>query len=267
MAITLTSSSLMTSENNKTYILQAGKDATVSLLKQSAKIISDRLKVYGLTSFDLNVTEDKRQIKIQLLDNLDFSEIEGLLSSKGELAFYETLTLSEIADLLKSDSKFNPGDGRIGCSTFEDHNMVTKVEEYLKTNNLLSSCKLFWSLKNSKSLTCLYALKISIEGKPLLIRSDVEIIKSSQNKDSNDYKLEIKFVPAVRKIWADATKNNINKPIAIVVDDKIFYTPIIRTAMEGGVCEITGDFTQKEVNYFLALVNNENLPLSLSLIK
>ena len=267
MAVSLSSSSLKTSENNKTYILQAGKDATVSLLKQSAKIISDRLKVYGLTSFDLSVTDDKRQIRIQIPDNLDISEIEGLLMSKGELAFYETLTLSEIADLLKSDSKFNPGDGRIGCSTFEDHVMVTRVEEYLKTNNLLSSCKLFWSLKTVKSLTCLYALKISIEGKPLLIRSDVGIIKSSQNKDSNDYKLEIKFVPEAIKIWADATKNNINKPIAIVVDDRVFYTPIVRTTMEGGVCEITGDLTQKEVNYFLALVNNENLPLSFSLLK
>jgi len=53
--------------------------------------------------------------------------------------------------------------------------------------------------------------------------------------------------------------------IAIVIDDKVFYTPVVKTPMEKGLCEITGNFTQEEVNYFLALVNNELLPMELIL--
>lgn len=61
------------------------------------------------------------------------------------------------------------------------------------------------------------------------------------------------------------TKNNLGKPIAIVIDDKVFFTPVVKTSMENGLCEITGNFTQKQVNYFLALVNYGRLPLNFSL--
>jgi hypothetical protein len=46
-----------------------------------------------------------------------------------------------------------------------------------------------------------------------------------------------------------------------VIDDKVVYAPVVRVPIENGLCEISGKLTQKNVNYFLALVNNEKLPL------
>ncbi len=267
MAVILNSSSLKSSENLKTCILQADKDATISLLKQSANIISNRLKVYGLAICDISIQENKGQIKVQLPGNTDLSEIEGLLISKGNLAFYEMLTLKEMPDFRQSDPNLDTHDGKIGCSANEDHNMEIDIENYLKSHNLLSSCKLSWGVKTYKSLACLYILKTNKDGNPLLTRSDIESIKSIQEKDSKEFVLQIKFVPPAVKIWADATRNNMNKPIAIVLNDKVYETPVVKTIMEGGLCEITGNMNQKEVNYFLALVNNDNLPISLSIIK
>jgi len=269
--LTLTSATQKTAEANKIVILQTtDSKATSQLLMQSAKIISERLKNYGLKSVDVNVIADKGQIKIQLPDNLLISEIEGLLTSNGKLAFYESLTLKEIADLLKNknnlshlnnDPKTSPSDARIGCATFEDHSMVDTVENYLKSINLFKNHKLFWGLKNDKSMTCLYALKTDDAGKALLLRSDIETIKSSIDKDSQAFNIEIKFKPTSSKIWATATKNNFGKPIAIVIDDKVFYTPVVKTTIENGLCEISGNLSQKEADYFLALVNNDPLPL------
>jgi SecD/SecF fusion protein len=71
----------------------------------------------------------------------------------------------------------------------------------------------------------------------------------------------IKFKPTASKIWAITTKNNLGKPIAIVLDDKVLYNPVVKTSIESGLCEITGDMTKNEVNYLLALVNNDPLPL------
>jgi preprotein translocase subunit SecD len=274
ICITLVSAAQKTTERTKIVILQAS-DSTITsqILTQSAHIISNRLRTYGLES-SVIIIPNNGQIRVQLPDNINVSEIEGLLTTKGDLGFYETLTLNEIAgllkttnhqDLLKNDSKTSPSDARIGCSTFEDQKMVDTVKNYLKSINGLSDYKLLWGLQNSKSMTCLYALKPNDKGTSPLLRSDLETVKSSQDNNSQSITIEIKFKSESAKIWAITTKNSLGKPIAIVIDDKVFYTPVVRSIMENGLCEITGNFTQKEVNYFLALVNNDTLPVRLLL--
>lgn len=264
--ITLSSSFHYPQGGFKSITLQARISTSTELLKQSSQIISDRLKVYGLKSYELSLIGEKGQIKVQLPDTIDLAEIEGLLTSKGGLTFYEIEYLKGITDFIKNDSQTNTADARVACSTFEDTDIKTRVEEFLRIHGLQSSCKLFWGIKNNKSLTCLYALKVDKEGKPLLSRSDIETITSSRDKD-NGMKIEFKFLSGAKKIWADATAVNINKPIAIVVDNRVFYTPVVRTTIENGLCEITGNMTQKDVNYFLALVNSENLPVDLKILK
>jgi preprotein translocase subunit SecD len=270
ICITLASAAQKTTQSTKNVILQASDiKATSQLLKQSANVITDRLKTYGLET-TVSILSDKSQIKIQLPYNVNVSEIEGLLTTKGDLDFYETLTLTEINDLLKNknhqellkiDPNTSPSDAKLGCSNFENQEIVDTMENCLKSINLLSDYRLLWGLQNSKSMSCLYALKTNAP----LTRSDIETIESSQNKNAQSFTIEIKFKPASEKKWAITTKNSLGKPIAIVIDDKVFYTPVVKTPMEKGLCEITGHFTQVEVNYFLALVNNELLPMELIL--
>jgi SecD/SecF fusion protein len=192
--ITLSSFLYFPQAKFKSVTLQAGTNTSTVLLKQTAQIISDRLKVYGLKSYELTVISEKGQIRVQLPDSTSLVEIEGLLTSRGGLAFVDK------------------------------------------------------------------------EGKQLLSRSDIEAITSSWDKE-NGQKIEIKFLSNAKKVWADATRVNLNKPIAIVIGNKVFYTPVVRTTIENGLCEITGNMTQKEVNYFLALVNNDKFPVDLKLLK
>ena len=182
-AINWSASSQNTSGKNKNILLQASNNnATTQVLYQSSQIISQRLKTYGLTSFEVNVIGGKGQIKIQIPDNLESKEIEGLLVSRGELAFYETLIPDGLTDYLKSDSRFSPQGDKIGCAASENRDMVVKVQKYLKSKNLTSECKLAWGKVNSEAQTCLYALRTNESGKPLLERSDVESIKSTTGK-------------------------------------------------------------------------------------
>jgi SecD/SecF fusion protein len=270
ICISLLSATQKTTESTKNVILQASDTkATSQLLKQSARVVTERLKTYGLER-TVSILTDKSQIKIQLPNNINVSEIEQLLTTKGDLGFYETLTLTDINaslknknhhELLKIDPNAGPSDAKLGCSTFENQEIVDTMENCLRSINLLSDYKLFWGLQNCKSMSCIYALKTIAT----LTRSDIETIKSSRDKNTQSVTIEIKFKPASAKKWAITTKNNLDKPIAIVIDDKVFYTPVVKTPMEKGLCEITGNFTQKEVNYFLALVNNELLPIELIL--
>jgi len=270
ICLTLTSASQKTPENQNSIILQATDNKVTSqLLTQSAGIIADRLKAYGAKA-TVSIIFDKGQIKVQLPGDIKVSEIEGLLTTRGDLGFYETLTLKEIADLLKTRNqqhllKTDPAarfsDARLGCSAFENQGIADTIEKCLKSINLSSDYTLFRGKPNSKSMICLYALKTSYTGTTPLVRSDVETIKSSQDMNSKTVAINIKFKPAASKIWAIETKNNLGKPVAIVIDDKVFYTPVVNTPIESGLCEISGNFTQKDADYFLAIVNNGPLPL------
>ena len=275
ISITLTSAIQKTSDSTKSITLQStGKNVTSAQLNQSADIISARLKLYGLTSFDIKVSTAKGQVKVQLPENTEVSEIEGLLTSKGELAFYETYTRNEITDLLKpgnqlfkllhSDQEKNDADPRVGCT---NSGTREKTDEYLRSAVPVNNCKLFWGIKSEKSGYCLFALKTNKEGSPLLVRSDVESVKIATTKDSQNPKIQIKLKPAANSIFADATKNNLNKAIAIVIDDQVYSCPVVRDAIDSGKIEVTGSFTEKEVNYFPALFNSEQLPLSFKLLR
>ncbi len=46
--------------------------------------------------------------------------------------------------------------------------------------------------------------------------------------------------------WARITQRNIGHPVAIVLDELVYSYPNIRTAIEGGRSQITGDFTVEE---------------------
>jgi preprotein translocase subunit SecD len=275
IAITLTSAVQKTSESARSITLQStGNNVGSESLKRSADIISARLKLYGLSSFEVKVSADKGQVIIKFQNNTDISEIEGLLTSRGELAFYETYTHNEIADLLKPENPlFNllanhleekPSDPRVGCSGTESRK---KADEYIRSSVPLRNCKLFWGFESEKSGYCLFALKTDDAGKPLLVRSDVESVKIATSKDSNNPKIQIKLKPSAISIFADATKKNLNKAIAIIIDDKVYSWPVVKSVIEGGEIEVTGSFTEKEATYFPVLFNSEPLPLSFKLLR
>ena len=48
------------------------------------------------------------------------------------------------------------------------------------------------------------------------------------------------------KKWADLTKNNINRPVAIALDDIVYTAPNVMGAIEGGQTEISGTFSPEE---------------------
>jgi SecD/SecF fusion protein len=266
ICIVICSLTPMSAQNTRDLLIQA-TDVNISseILTQSAKVMNNRLITYGMKT-KVRVIYDKAQIAIEVPININESEFTQLLTTKGDLGFYETLTLSEIKKSLKNenqkslnDFQANSSDSRIGCATSKDPKMEETIQNYLKQNNLSVNTKLLWSQFNSNSQTCLYVLKTDNVGNPPLVRSDIETISSSKDNNSQSFNIEVKFTPEATKIWADLTRKNLNKPIAIVIDDKIYYTPVVKTTMESGLCEITGNLSEKEANFFLALVNNGNL--------
>ena len=275
---TLTSELPLHPDNNKIILLKpAAGNFTSSGLQQTAKIISARLKIYGLENYEVAAIPGKDQIKVNIPENIALSEVEGLLTMKGDIAFYETFTKREVSDLLKgdnqlfrllnSDPELSVTESKIGCINTETQDQVNKYIESIKNPG---SCKFTWnfrSFSSDKSLRCLYALNTGNTGKPVLKRQDIENAKAEKEKDGQNFKISIILKNSAVGLWSDATRRNLNRSIAITLDNYVFSAPVVRSVIDKGLCEINGNMTQKEVVYFLSLINNEPLPMAMELVK
>ena len=166
--------------------------------------------------------------------------------------------------MLNRDQDQKSSDPIVGCTAYENQK---KTDDYLHSVTPPLNCKLFWGLESEKSGFCLFALKINAEGKPLLVRSDVELVKIVTDKENQDTKIQIKLKPEAVGVFATATKNNLNKAIAIVIDDRVYSWPVVRSVIAGGEIEVTGSFSAKEVSYFPAIFNSAQLPVGFKLVK
>ena len=67
--------------------------------------------------------------------------------------------------------------------------------------------------------------------------------------------------------FARVTRENIGKPFAIVLDNKVISAPVIRSEIPGGRGQITGNFSQEDVNRLALLLRSGALPAALSIIE
>ncbi len=67
--------------------------------------------------------------------------------------------------------------------------------------------------------------------------------------------------------FARVTRENIGKPFAIILDNKVISAPVIRSEIPGGRGQITGNFGLEEVNRLALLLRSGALPAALSIIE
>ena len=68
------------------------------------------------------------------------------------------------------------------------------------------------------------------------------------------------------KLFADITKNNIGKPLAILLDGQVISAPIIQGEIIGGQAQISGQFSIQEANGLARSLKYGALPVSIELI-
>jgi preprotein translocase subunit SecD len=67
--------------------------------------------------------------------------------------------------------------------------------------------------------------------------------------------------------FAHITEENVGKPFAIVLDDKVISAPVIREPITGGSGQISGNFTLEEANSVAMLLRAGALPGHLGLVE
>jgi SecD/SecF fusion protein len=261
--------------NTKNIVLQTNdKNVSAATLNESAKIITDRLNDFSSEKSEVTVIPEKNEIQVTLSDNQDMKFVNDLLTNKGGLEFYETYSRKNLSEILKGNdhllsmfSVTNSNDtiGKIGCTTVSGS---AKIYDYISTLDVSPLCKFAWSSNSgSKDDVCLYALKTGADKKALIESSQVDSVYYKTSKINAENIINITLKKSAVASWDEATKRNIGKCIAIVMDDKVISAPMVQTEIKGGRCSITGKFTKSEAMYIAALGNNGILPLSFNIVK
>lgn len=68
------------------------------------------------------------------------------------------------------------------------------------------------------------------------------------------------------QIFADITKRNVGKPVAIYLDGAPLSTPVVREEITGGRAQITGSFTPAQAKELVGRLNAGALPVPITLI-
>jgi len=95
-----------------------------------------------------------------------------------------------------------------------------------------------------------------------------KLAKATLKFDSttSEPKVLLTFTDEGRKLFADITKQNIGKTVAIYLDGAPISTPVVREAILDGNAEISGNFAVKDAQELVGRLNSGALPVAIALL-
>ena len=259
----------------KNSLRQEVKDRVSS----STNVLRTRIDQFGVVAPNIQELEKDGQILLELPGVKEHDRVRELLKSSANLEFYETTPVNDIAPMLqaldnalRTDSTGN-GKGlfdyfvqvgnpynpiNVGSATETARDTINAILASNVAKGILpSNLKLAWEFKpeivqvddsvrgkRNLSIYQLVALKTS-NGKPALSGDVITSATSDYDAMTGNY-VSMNMKPEAARQWARITAANINKPVAIVLDNQVYSSPNVNSVIEGGRSQITGNFTTDE---------------------
>ena len=253
------------------------KEEVDAMVDNSYNVLRTRIDRFGVVSPNIQKLESTGRILLELPGVKEPERVIKLLKGTANLEFYETYTINDLqnalsalsnataapADTASNDSvqKAAPknlaqmlwsaqgrGGASIGLVNVSDTAAVNAIMNSPEAARLLpTNLKARWgvkSLDDRGQYFELVALK-TVQGKPVLT-GDVVTDATSEFDNMQGNVVSMTMNDEGARQWARVTQQNLNKAIAIVLDDQVYSYPNVNSVIEGGRSQITGDFTVEE---------------------
>ncbi|HTQ33612.1 MAG TPA: protein translocase subunit SecD [Stellaceae bacterium] len=93
------------------------------------------------------------------------------------------------------------------------------------------------------------------------------LVDAQATFQNNEPVVSFRFDTAGAKRFGDATRENVGKPFAIVLDNKVISAPVIREAIPGGSGIISGSFTVQSASDLALLLRAGALPAPITILE
>ena len=140
----------------------------------------------------------------------------------------------------------------VGYANVVDTAAINKfIHSELAKSILPSDVKLLWGAKPEPALGKhtfeLYCLRMTGNGDRAPLEGDViESAKDDFDHFTGKPVVTMQMNQTGAREWAALTKKNINKPVAIVLDDLVYSAPNVNQEITGGNSQISGNFTVQD---------------------
>lgn len=223
--------------------------------------LEEENKTYRAQAEDILVSAKKGEDFSALATQ--YSQDPGSKDQGGELIFYKKgQTDPAFDEILFGDGFANGQVHEAVVETSFGYHIIKKLEEKGEGED-----------KEVKAAHILI-LKKSIESDPLLAYQPTGLSGKNLESAAVSYQsqglgspvIDLKFDDEGTKLFADITKRNIGKPVAIFLDNELLQAPTIQTEIPNGQAVITGDYTVAEATAQVKRLNEGALPVPIELV-
>ncbi len=197
-------------------------------VQQSIAIVRRRIDATGINEPEIQ-RQGSNQILVQLPGLKDPTRVKRLLGKTARLTF-QLIDTSPAAD----SGQVPPGDEIL----YSDHNGP-----------------------NGKPTPYVVRRQISVSG------ADLTDAQATFDNQTGEPVVSFRLNGLGAQRFADVTRNNVGKPFAIVLDNKVISAPVIREPILGGSGQISGNFTTQSANDLAILLRAGALPAPLRVVE
>ena len=151
---------------------------------------------------------------------------------------------------------------------------MKQIDEYLAREEVKAllprDLKLMWGVKATDEdgkVFELYAIKSTQRNGHAPLEGDV-IVSATDDYDSNGHpSVSMTMNSDGARRWAQLTKQNINKPIAIALDGYVYSAPNVQNEITGGQSQITGQFSQEDTKDLANVLKSGKMPAPAKIVQ
>ena len=167
------------------------------------------------------------------------------------------------------------GNAIIGHASVHDTAAVNRIlQSELAAKMLRKDLKLLWGAKSSGPIYQgekgeqfqLYAIKVTDPSGKAPLEGDVITSASDGYDQLGKPDVSMQMNAEGTRIWADMTRKNVDKAIAIVLDDVVYSAPNVNNEINGGSSQITGNFTIEDTKDLANTLNSGKMPAPMRIL-
>ena len=249
-------------------------DAALKELKKLSQPIGNA--ILGTSGFDLEVTRGSEPDSIvlkpteqgirQRIANASASSIETVNRRVNSLGTSESTVVRQGTDRiliqfpgLQDTNELKKVLGETAKLTFHEVHPSTSAED-AKLGSVPTGYKIYPGTKDERGDFLLREVPV-VQGDEL---ADAQPGFDSRNGEAV---INFRFNQSGARKFGAFTKDNVGRPFAIVLDDKVLSAPVIREPILGGSGQISGNFTVESTNTLAVQLRSGALPTKLTIVE
>lgn len=259
------------------------------------EVIRTRIDKMGVTQPNVQRVPGTGRISVEMPGIKDIDRVKKMLQTSAKLQFWEVQQVQEIYPYLeqlnaviaaKSDSLGVPkntnfvnlmqlnslkanGVGNVKLSDTAVVNKIlnSKIAKEIRPANIKYT-EFMWGYKpeaNDQNNLVLYAIRSNINHKAPV---DGAVESARVNYDElGRVVVDMQMDSKGSKDWKTLTGKNVNKPVAVTLDNVVYTAPNVMNEIPNGRTQISGNFSQQEAQDLVDVLGAGKLPASAKIVQ